>query len=392
MAKEEEAVNWKSFRDQQRGDFRKKMLAGKKGKFSAGRKPPASNSFAEKKMPPAWKLRHRDSKFKPDETPTRIRIIPTTEEKPFYKFYTKWIKTPEGQNRNLISNAWNGERDVPCVLYYYCEKEESENYWADEKLGVTVLVLEDFYKIPHTSKNGFEYFTYERVPAADRHGRIVHPSSAHEEYDIVFGRKLWWEMWDSQKRDFESKLDGIGESCSSCGEGEISTYAYACAKCDNEFANHREDAIDVDTEEQLRTMEVECEECKHYAKAKQLIDCVHVKGVGSRKQYVEGCGNPAQLDWSACDVTVSAISVGNRTAVNIDEFSVSEELDVPSWMTEPMDFDYFLGRQDLDDQAKAMGRRNPFDASAQRALDKYFETPRNREDNDSTPVSDNDVF
>ena len=385
-------VNWKEFRDQQRGDFRKKMLSGKKGKFSA--KKPSTNKFSdnERKMPPAWKLRHRDSKFKPDETPTRIRIIPHTDKEVFYKFYTKWIKTPEGQNHNLISNAWNGERELPCVLYYYCEKDENENYWADEKTAVTVLVLEDFYKIPHTSKNGFEYFTYERVPTADRHGRIVHPSSAHEQYEIVFGRKLWWEMWDSQRRDLVSKLDAIGDRCANCGKGEISTYAYSCAKCENVFADHNESPIDVDTEEQLRTMEVECENCGHYGKAKQHIDCVHVEGVGSRKQYVEGCGNPKQLDWISCDVTVSAISVGNRTAVNVDDFSVSEELDVPDWMLDPMDFDYFLGRQDLDDQAKAMGRPNPFGADAQRALDKYFETPRNAEDADSVPVSDNDVF
>ena len=55
-----------------------------------------------------------------------------------------------------------------------------------------------------------------------------------------------------------------------------------------------------------------------------------------------------------------------------------------------MDFDYFLGRQDLDEQAKSMGRKNPFDGSAQRALEKHFETARDEEDQDSVPMSDDD--
>ena len=392
MAKDDDGtVNWSTFKDRQKSDFRKKMISGKGKKgFSASSGKKTYNAPVERKMPPAWKMRHRDNKFKPDQTPTRIRIIPTTEKDPYYTFYTKWIKNAEGQNRSLISNAWNGDRQLPCVLYYYCERDENENYWADEKKAVTVLVLEDFYKVPHTSKNGYEYFTYERVPTPDRHGRIHHPTPAHEGYEVVFGRKLWWEMWDSQRRELEEKLGAVSEKCGNCDRGEISTYAYACSNCGSSFGNHHEEPIDPEVESQLRSMKVECESCGHFDKAEQLIECVHVEGHGSQRRYVEGCGNPKQLDWKDCEFVVSAISVGNRTAIKIDDFSVYEDQGLADWMNDPMDFDYFLGRQDLDEQAKSMGRKNPFDGSAQRALEKHFETARDEEDQDSVPMSDDD--
>ena len=79
--------------------------------------------------------------------------------------------------------------------------------------------------------------------------------------------------------------------------------------------------------------------------------------------------------------------MGNRVSYDVLSFEAesSSLADLPDWMKRPMDFDYFLGRQDLDEQAKSIGKPNPFDESAQRELEKYFETKRDEEDQDSVP-------
>ena len=377
-------ISFEQFHKQQKdSNIRSKMLAKKSNGRSNGKSPLPT----ETKRPPAWKLRMRDNKFKPDESDTRIRIIPTSDKSTFYKYYAKWVTTPEGQKRQIVSNSWNGDRELPCVLYYYCAEEENENMWADEKCAVTVFVMEDFYKIPHTSSNGYEYFTYERVPAPDRNGRITHPSSAHAEYDIVFGRKLWWELWPSQKRHLLDKLSEVSNRCSSCSDGEISTYGYQCANCKVTLADHKsEEGITEDDEDALRNTAVECEECGTIAQALPLIECVAAKGYGSRRTYVAGCKTPAQLNWQGCDIIIRADQVGGRTAIQVVDFSKSEPLtEVKDWALEPFDFDYFLGKQELDDQAKSMGRKNPFDAGSQNLLDQYHEAGHDEEDDDSIP-------
>tara|TARA_B100000131_G_scaffold166520_2_gene161011 strand:+ start:9667 stop:10818 length:1152 start_codon:yes stop_codon:yes gene_type:complete len=380
-------ISFEDFHKQQKeSKIRQKMLAKKSGggkKFGGG----AGGGF-EPRKPPAWKFRMRDYKFRPDENETRVRIIPTEENQTFYKYYAKWVTTPQGQKRQIISNAWNTERALPCVLYYYCAEEEKEDFWADEKCAVSVFVMEDFYKIPHTSEKGYEYFTYERVPAPDRNGRISHPSSAHEGYEIVFGRKLWWELWPGQKRQLLEKLAEIGNKCANCEKGEISTYAYACPECEFVMANHQEEEIDPSDEEVLRTSPVECSSCGYIGMATPVVECVHPKGHGSRKTYEEGCGNPIQLDWKDCDIVLRADQVGGRVSYQIAGFEAADTVatsDVPQEDLEPFDFNYFLGMQSLDDQARAMGRHNPFDGSAQSILDNHYEAGHDEEDSDSVP-------
>jgi len=362
------------------------MLSKKGGNKSYGSNG-AKRNF-EQKRPPAWKLRMRDNKFKPDEMETRIRIVPTTGKSVFYKYQAKWVTTPSGQKRQIISNSWNGERELPCVLYYYCAEDENESFWADEKCAVTVFVMEDFYKIPHTSSNGYEYHTFERVPAPDRNGRISHPSSAHADYEIVYGRKLWWELWPSQKRLLLEKLGDVSNKCASCPEGEISTVGYKCGDCGVVLASHTsKEGISEEDEDALRSSSVECEDCEYVGMADPVVECVKPKGYGSRKTYTPGCDNPIQLGWEECDIVIAADQVsGGRTSFHIVSAMKSETLeDVDSTSLEPFDFNYFLGMQDLDDQAKSMGRDNPFDGAAQAILDKHYEAGHDEEDDDSIP-------
>jgi hypothetical protein len=382
-------ISFEDFHKQQKeSKVRQKMLSKTSGgnRGSGGNGTSGGDFVAQR--PPAWKFRMRDFKFRPDEDETRIRILPTSENKTFYKYYAKWVTTPQGQKRQVISNSWNSERELPCVLYYHCAEDENDNLWADEKCAVSVFVMEDFYKIPHTSDKGYEYFTYERVPAPDRNGRISHPSSAHADMEIVFGRKLWWELWPTQKRQLLDKLSEISNQCAGCNKGEISTYAYACSKCECTLASHQEGGISEEDEDALRTSGVVCDECEHEGRAVSVFECVHAKGHGSRKTYEAGCDKPVQLDWRVCDIILKADQVGGRVSYQIIGFEASpaeSANEIPADDLEPFDFNYFLGTQNLDDQARAMGRDNPFDSKAQSLLDKHYEAGHDEEDSDSIP-------
>ena len=67
-------ISFDEFHKQQKqSKIRSKMLSKKGGKSFKGND---SGGKFEKKRPPAWKMRMRDNKFKPDEMETRIRILP----------------------------------------------------------------------------------------------------------------------------------------------------------------------------------------------------------------------------------------------------------------------------------------------------------------------------
>ena len=401
----DEKIDWKKFRDSQRKDFSKKKSSNNRfGSKFGGNKGGYQRQATEKRRPPAWKLRMRDNKLNDliaSGEPIRVRLLPNKGSQQWYPFRSKWVTNPEGKKRLVMSNSWDGQRPVPCVLDYYCQKEENEMYWAgeqSEKYAISVLVLEDFYKISNTSRNGYEYFTYEKVPSPDRLGRIAH-KPGYESHEIVHGRLLWWDLWDSQRKALMEKLEEASEKCANCGEGEISVYGYFCSNCNNPFADYRETEPVPEEEEQLRSMKVECEECGHYGMAEKMLECVVGEGYGSSKTYRAGCDNPTPSSWTDCDIILKATTVGNRVAYDILSFEgeSSSLADLPDWMKRPMDFDYFLGRQDLDEQAKSIGKPNPFDESAQRELEKYFETKRDEEDQDSVPwdsedEDDGDVF
>ena len=121
--------------------------------------------------------------------------------------------------------------------------------------------------------------------------------------------------------------------------------------------------------------------------ADHIIECVKPKGFGSRKTYTQGCDSPTQLGWEECDVVIAADQVsGGRTSFHIVSAMKSEPIeDARDGDLDPFDFNYFLGMQELDDQAKSMGRDNPFDGSAQAILDKHYEAGHDEEDDDSIP-------
>ena len=138
--------NMESYQQMQR-ERRAALMAKKRG----GNKP--HQSF-EKKEVPAFRLRSQYFRAQAGEV-TRIRLLPQPNGDLFYKYYSAYVPTPnwsvgcgKPKGRFVISNAWNGERPVPCVLDYYALKEENTTLMAGEREALTVGVLEDYYYVP----------------------------------------------------------------------------------------------------------------------------------------------------------------------------------------------------------------------------------------------------
>jgi hypothetical protein len=362
-------VNWSDFHAQhQQRKTKQKLLDKKRGKKGDAFKP----------SPWAERLKY----FKLGEEPTRLRIIPNGDDSIHYTYYSRWVKI-NGNSRNVISNSWNGERALPCVLYYYAAEEENPNLLASPNYCMTVLVLEDFFKIPKTSKTGNTYFVYERSRGTDARGRSLDPAE-YENYDKVFGRKLHWSMWGSQRDKFMDSLEKLTDRCGGCQEGDIMVYAYECSSCGFELANHKKTPITEDVENSLRDSNTKCPDCDKVGKAASKYECVKQEGYGARAKWVKGCDNPSPVEVSSVDITVRAQEAGNSQLIEILDFEEQENLDLPEFMTTPFDFDYIFGSISLEDQARALGKENPFDDSAQGVIDNFFIASPDKEDQHSS--------
>jgi hypothetical protein len=337
---------------------------------------------------PAWKLRMEY--FRPTlQQLTKIRLLPRQNGELWYPFQSAWATTPRGK-RQVISNSWHGERDVPCVLYHQCLETENPDLQSREQFAVSVVVLEDFYKIPKQSKKGNEYFIYERSLGVDKHGRSL-DSAEHQGNDKVFGRKLHWSMSGAAHRNFTATLKGLTEKCASCDKGEISTYAFKCPECEAIMANHKDDPIDRETEQVLRSGDVVCPECEANVSAVEMYECVQQDGY--KGEWSEGCGNPVRVSLTEpVDLVVKAVPAGKGTAIEVLEFAPADpSVKIPDWMMTGYNFGEFLGHMSLQEQADTMGVDMPFNPSDQALVDEFFtddpveSVDPNDEDDDGIP-------
>ena len=225
---------------------------------------------------------------------------------------------------------------------------------------------------------------YERSKGTDPHGRSLDPPE-YANYEKVFGRKLHWSMWGSQKKQFDEALEALTEKCGNCREGNLMVHAYSCPECGETMADHKVKQIPEQEEDLYRNTDVVCPHCDATARASKVYECIKQEGYGRRAKWVPGCDKPTLITPEGVDLTIIAKKAGTSQLIEILEFDEKEDLDVPSYMLEPWDFDYFFGQMSLEDQARAMNRENPFDEKAQGVVDNYFVTASDKEDEHSVP-------
>lgn len=352
--------------------------------------------------PPEWLVTSqlRKSYFRPDENvPTRVRIIPQLNGNLFYEYHSAWVKR-DGRNNMLISNAWNGERPLPCLLYDKYEsayneggRDAADNFKSSRQFAATVVVLESFYEVEKQGKKN-PYFIYKQAPSPDRYGRVV-DDPQYESSPKVFGRVLHWSMYSRQKENFENNLYQALRTCAHCKEGHVEAVSFACEKCENVFGDLRTEKIHPEELAFLRSgKNVECDKCEHIAPPMTTKECVVQKGYGSSARFEKGCENPTLIEpGHAFDLVIKKVPAGNSFAIEILDIDIVKPIEeLPDYQENPristaapMDFDRFFGRMSLRDQAFALGIENPYSDDVEEIIDQYLATAAEDEDADSIP-------
>lgn len=348
--------------------------------------------------PPAWlvnnQLRWSDFR-KVDGLITRVRVHPKLNGDLFHEYQSCWVN-----GKTIISNAWNGERPLPCLLYDKYEKayedggyELAKNFRSSPKFAMSVVVLQHFYEVPK-EVNGRTYYNYQRVPNPGPHGVVDTPQYAN--CNKVFGRVKYFDFYSSQKEEFEKQLMAVATNCVNCKQGTVSAVAFSCGSCGNVFGDLRETSIPADELEFLKSGKLlECESCGERGAPEIEYQCSEFRGYdGSRPVYEKGCDNPTKIDLTKpFDLVVKTGKIGGKWAYEIKDISQVQAIDELEAFQEnpkvstnsPMDFDRFLSRIDLESQAKALGVTNTYDRDVETIIDKFFEAAADEEDLDSIP-------
>lgn len=314
----------------------------------------------------------------------------------WYEFNSRFVTVytdrvgPDGkpivQKRNIISNSHNGEKNVPCVLYYYCIEDDNQDLWAGQQFAASVVVLENYHEIPKKSKAGKTYKVMVPCRGKNRYGNSQ-CQSCDSNQPLIYGQQHYWSVWPSIKKDFTEQLAGLPTRCISCKDGEVSTFGYSCNACGEKIASMYDDPNNPITEEDIakyENEEVTCGSCSHVGKADRMTECI--RHLGDDK-YEDGCKEPKTLPAGTmpedCEIRVKFEKVGNATKVSIVDFRLHDPETLSEDLRSPMDLQYTLGWMDLSDQAKSMGKVNPFAEDAQKELEAFFTAKPGEDDNDS---------
>lgn len=343
--------------------------------------------------PPMWTFRMQYLKTQPGQE--LWMHFQKYKGETFTEFYSRFVEVYDdngnSRKRNIMSNSHNGERDVPCVLWFYCVEDENESFFANQNFAASVVVMEDYHEIQKKSAKGSKYTTLVACGGKDRFGR---PNCELCDNGVkkVYGERKYWSMWPSAKKDIEEQLDAISHRCGNCGTGELSVFAFQCAECDHMLANQYDEQISDDDEDRLLHEEVTCPKCGHKAKAKQIFECAKRVGIDD---WEKGCDDPKSVDFGEggfdvanFDFRIAWEKVGNYTKARITDFRPHDPSLLRDDISEPMDIDLFLSQMALDEQADMLNKKNPFPKEADKALQDFFIAKANEKDSDSEPWGD----
>lgn len=300
--------------------------------------------------------------------PRRIRLIPhdASNSITFFRYFGLWV---ERQGRDtgknlIIGNSWNGDRPVPDLLYYYAIEFERPDLLADAFDVVAVVELVDFHEVKQPAPNGYLYYDMERC--AGRFCRLCAMRNPR-----VFGRQLHWSMFPNTALALTAELHRIPRRCAGCFHGEIEVVGLRCQNCAVVIAPEaRTGRVSAATASSVSTCM--CSSCGQSGPFAEVLRCV-VPGDGG----VAGCAAPQRVEpvpriW---DYDLSVVTGPLPGSFEIVSASPGSS-DVPADLLQPMDFDAFFGHMTLDEQARLLGRENPFDSDANKILEDYYRRGR----------------
>lgn len=321
-----------------------------------------------------WQMRMKY--FFPSDIPTKMRLIPTTPDEPFYKYHQAWITTGT-RKVNVIGNSHNGEKPVPDLVYYYAIEEGNDDFLTKANYAITCVVLEQFHPIKKASASdkSKSYTVYERCLGKDIRGR-VRCDECKKNSETSLGQQYYWSMGARTREQLTDLLDNLKHRCVNCFRGTLMVNSFECPSCKETIADLGQDDVSDEDLQALHEADIDCPHCGKSVRATENSQCVLVRGSGENATYDEGCGKPTrgpvQEDIFAYDIELRSVKVGNNYMLEIDKFWPITKVAVPEGMLRPMPLPLFLSHMTLKEQADKLGKANVYGDDGEKRVAAYF--------------------
>lgn len=327
-------------------------------------------------LPPAFVLRFKNVQL--SETPTRLRLIPTSPDDAFYLYYQRWAEV-NGKRSPVISNSHNGAKNVPDLVFWQSVETDNPDLLANPTYAISALVLEQFHKtqVPakKPDKDG-KPRTFEklvRCQGVDIRGRSK-CDMCKDNVPTQFGDIGYITLSSAQKDQLVGLLEQLPSRCAGCFKGEAIAFAYECPECQHVLLDRYQDENATDDDMAfLYSATADCPNCHKNVWATPIYECQEKQG----NEYAKGCDKPQQIGADSIfgyDIRVAwkKGSKGVAAVISIPSFSEQKEYEIGATLKQPMPFDYFLSHMPLDEQARALGIINPFGAEEAAEVLSFF--------------------
>jgi len=349
-----------------------------------------------------------DYKDPMDFMPTQVllrRSAPNDEV--WLQYYSAWVGRP------VISNSWNGEHDIPDLLYIKWVEEldndpdKKSQLYARSQWVAEVWVLDHFHAIEKTSAKGNSYTVYRRCVPTTRKSRTKCPH-CEAGHPRTFGRKFHMSLFNGQHDALLKELEKYEDLCFNCFDGALEHSGYSCESCKAEFeVNTDSDGlVDEESVEFYEENEIECPECGVAGYAEATWKCVKEVGFGSGLHYEDGCEDPTPGDPWDMVLTLEAVKGGRGSNLVVRDVQPYDKSNFPALdgidESTPLDLVSLFRFDTLKGQAGALRLKDneiPIDLdTAQKELDAAISNYKadliaeasTEEDSDSVPWDEED--
>ncbi len=329
-------------------------------------------------MPPPWIMRFK-SQFL-SAVPMHGVLLPKNPDDPWHSFVQRWHENAAGKRKPIISNSRNGTLDVPDLVYWHADMMKDGDLLGREQGAITFLVKDWFHQVKIANKKDPKKEGYTRLEpclGTNHRGTSVCPM-CDDKTPKQIGDRKYIVLNSYQQDQLVEELNDLPHRCASCFKGRVVPYAFECTECKAVILDRYKDkdATDADIKF-LEENTIDCPDCGKATKPEKKYECVVTRG----GKTVAGCDTPVQLPppngnvWEyEIDLISQPAGAGKSPNIVIETFKLPVDHQLPAYMHEPLDFDYFLRYMTLAEQAEIMGIQNPFGQAGEEELQAYFET------------------
>lgn len=322
---------------------------------------PAGGGGDGSKSIPAWKLRQQYVRL--GEDPVWVHLYPGNYGgRPLYKYFSAWLANKNGQKRQVFCVCAAEKKKVPCVLCYYRKKEENSDYAPRVKVLCNAIITEDFHWLERKSDSGATWKEPVLCQGVDRLGRS---QCEYCEKGIAksFGLRRFLSLGPGYHRDFKAVISKVRSVCKSCG-GSLLPNKYVCGSCNTLFVDLNKSAVSAARRKYFEEQKIACPNCGEVARAKPTYGCYKIVDPEDPESVEPGCSNPVPCTIFDMPLRLK-VSSGKQGSsllcVNTDAQWKYRPMDPrAAELAKPYDFEELFGTMPLDEQARLMGRPNPY--------------------------------